>query len=111
MRTHGTITHDRSEETLEAKARWFQSLPLSERMEMLCSFTDLALTVNPALQERKHAQPVAGRVQVLSQEDLIRSKRAAGRDIDLEDIRLLTAAEPTDEEQPGSPNEAPPKSP
>lgn len=51
---------------MEAKARWFQSLPLSERMEMLCCFTDLALTVNPALQERKDAQPVAGRVQVLS---------------------------------------------
>ncbi len=66
MRTHGIVTHDRSEETLEAKARWFQSLPLSERMEMLCSFTDLALTVNPALQERKDAQPVAGRIQVLS---------------------------------------------
>ena len=66
MRTYGAVTHDRSEETMEAKARWFQSLPLSERMEMLCCFTDLALTVNPALQERKDAQPVAGRIQVLS---------------------------------------------
>ena len=66
MRMHDTVTHDRSEETLEAKARWFRSLPLSERMEMLCSFTDLALTVNPGLQERKDAQPVAGRIQVLS---------------------------------------------
>lgn len=64
--THSTVTHDRREESMEAKARWFQSLPLSERMEMLCCFTDLALTVNPALQERKDAQPVAGRVQVLS---------------------------------------------
>lgn len=61
-----TVTHDRREESMEAKARWFQSLPLSERMEMLCCFTDLALTVNPALQERKDAQPVAGRIQVLS---------------------------------------------
>lgn len=61
-----TVTHDRREESMEAKARWFQSLPLSERMEMLCCFTDLALTVNPALQERKGAQPVAGRIQVLS---------------------------------------------
>ena len=64
--TTGSVTHDRSEETMEAKARWFQSLPLSARMEMLCSITDLALTVNPALQERKDAQPVAGRIQVLS---------------------------------------------
>jgi hypothetical protein len=46
-------------------------------MEMLCSFTDLALTANPSLQERKHAQPVTGRIQVL----------------DLEDVRLLELAE------------------
>jgi len=83
LRTHDAVTHDRGEETPEAKARWFQSLPLSERMEMLCLFTDLALTVNPALQERKDAQPVAGRIQVLT----------------LEDIRL-TAAEPLDEPRP-----------
>ncbi len=51
---------------MEAKARWFQSLSLSDRMEMLCAFTDLALSVNPTLQERKHAQSVAGRIQVLS---------------------------------------------
>ena len=60
------ISHDRYEESAEAKARWFQSLTLSERMEMLCSFTDLALTADPTLQERKHAQPVAGRIQVIS---------------------------------------------
>lgn len=62
----GSITHDREEETMEAKARWFRSLTLSDRMDMLCFFTDLALSVNPALQERKHAQPIAGRVQVIS---------------------------------------------
>jgi len=66
MNQKGAVTHDRSEETMEAKARWFHSLPISERMEMLCAFTDLALSVNPALQESKHAQPVAGRIQVIS---------------------------------------------
>jgi len=60
------ISHDRKEESAEAKARWFQSLSLSERMEVFCSFTDLALMANPSLQERKHAQPVTGRIQVLS---------------------------------------------
>jgi hypothetical protein len=65
-RTRGAVTHDRGEETMEAKARWFASLPLSERMDMLCHFTDLALTVNPRLQEQKDAQPVAGRIQVIS---------------------------------------------
>ena len=66
MRSNDGIAHDRREETPEAKTRWFRSLPLSERMEMLCSFTDLALTVTPKLQERKHAKPIAGRIQVLS---------------------------------------------
>jgi hypothetical protein len=61
-----SISHDRREESVEAKARWFQSLTLSERMEMLCAFTDLVLTVNPSLQERKNAQPIAGRIQVIS---------------------------------------------
>jgi len=62
----GSVSHDRREESPEAKARWFRSLPLSERMELLCAFTDLALTANPDLQERKDAQPVAGRIQVIS---------------------------------------------
>ncbi len=33
---------------------------------------------------------------VVSKEDLIRSKRAAGREIDLEDVRLLESGEQTD---------------
>ena len=66
MTISGSISHDRHDETPEAKARWFRSLSMSDRMEMLCSFTDLALSVNPSLQERKHAQPIAGRIQVIS---------------------------------------------
>ncbi len=62
----GSISHDLQEETLEAKARWFQSLSLAERMEMLCAFTDLILNANPKIVEQKDAQPIAGRVQVLS---------------------------------------------
>ena len=34
---------------------------------------------------------------VVSRDDLIRSKRAAGRDIDLEDVRLLESGEPKGE--------------
>lgn len=60
------ISHDREEETIEAKARWFQSLSLSERMELLCFFTDLILKNNPKIMEQKDAQPIAGRVRVLS---------------------------------------------
>jgi len=59
---------------MEAKARWFRSLSMTDRMEVFCSFTDLALSVNPHLlvrrridgKDRTNAQPIAGRVQVLS---------------------------------------------
>jgi len=69
-----TISHDRFQETPEAKAQWFQSLTLAARMEMLCQFTDMILAVNPKIVEKKDAKPVAGRVLVLSKNDLIASK-------------------------------------
>lgn len=61
-----TVSHDRREETPEAKARWFQSLSLDERMELLCSLTDMILANNPKVGEQKDAQPVAGRIRVLT---------------------------------------------
>ncbi len=62
-----TISHSRQEESQEAKARWFQSLSLQERMDYFCFMTDLILSNNPRITERKHAQPVAGRVLVLTE--------------------------------------------
>jgi len=47
------------DESPEAKAGWFQSLPLSERMDMLCFFTDLILDSNPRIVDSKDAQPLA----------------------------------------------------
>jgi hypothetical protein len=61
------ISHDRQEETIEAKARWFQTLTLQERMELLCAYTDMILEINPKIVEQKNAQPVKGRVLILSQ--------------------------------------------
>lgn len=60
------VTHDRNEETPEAKARWFQALTLTERMDLLCAYYDLLSSVNPSLINGKDAQPVKGRVLVLS---------------------------------------------
>jgi hypothetical protein len=60
------ISHDIKDETIEAKVRWFRSLSLSERMEMLCSFTDLAIELKPDLPERKYAQQTKGRVRIIS---------------------------------------------
>ncbi len=61
-----SISHDRQEETAEAKARWFQTLTIQEREELLCEFTDMILDINPQILEQKNAQPVAGRICVLS---------------------------------------------
>jgi hypothetical protein len=61
-------SHDREDESLEAKARWFQSLPLAERMELLCEFTDLILANNPKVAEVGRAQSSSGRVLVLALE-------------------------------------------
>ena len=61
-----SVSHSRDDETPEAKARWFQSLTLEERADWLCEFTDFVLEVNPKIMEHKNAQPIDGRVQVLS---------------------------------------------
>lgn len=61
------ISHDRQEETIEAKARWFQTLTLQQRMELLCAYTDMILENNPKIVEQKNAQSVKGRVFILSQ--------------------------------------------
>jgi len=60
------LSHDRNDESMEAKARWFQSLSLKERMDLLCFFTDLILQNNPGIVEQKDAKPIEGRVLVLS---------------------------------------------
>ncbi len=60
------ISHDRSDETIEAKVKWFRSLSLPERMDMLCNFTDIALEINPQLQDKKYAQQIERRIQILS---------------------------------------------
>ena len=61
------ISHNINDESIEAKVRWFRALPLSERMEILCNYTDLALELNPDLAGKKDAQSTTGRVQVLSE--------------------------------------------
>ena len=61
-----SVTHDRQEETIEAKTLWFRSLTLAERMDMLCAFTELLLLTNPKIVEQRDAEPVEGRVLILT---------------------------------------------
>jgi hypothetical protein len=60
------VSHDREDESLEAKAQWFQALSLEERMDLLCEFTELVLENNPKVTEVGRAQSSTGRVCVLS---------------------------------------------
>lgn len=60
------ISHNRDDESIEAKVEWFRSLSIEERMDMLCYYTDLVLTLNPEIVERKDDQPFNRRIQVLS---------------------------------------------
>jgi len=66
MRKEFGISHDWNDETPEAKARWFASLSMTERMQVFCDLTDMALSINPSLMERDHVKPVAGRIQIIS---------------------------------------------
>ncbi len=59
------VSHDRSDESLEAKARWFRSLTLEDRMQLLCEFTDMVLENNPQVVEVGRAQSIPGRILVL----------------------------------------------
>ena len=67
------ISHDRNDESPEAKARWFQSLTLAQRMDLLVWFTNLALSANPDLPDRKRAPTarcaVGGRTRDGSHDD------------------------------------------
>ncbi len=60
------ISHNRNDESFEAKARWFQALSLEERMDILCELTDLVLENNPRMAEVERAQSSSERIQVLS---------------------------------------------
>lgn len=59
------VSHDRNDESLDAKARWFQSLPLEDRMNLLCEFTDMVLENNPKIAEVGRAKSIPGRILVL----------------------------------------------
>ncbi len=62
-----TVSHNFEDESMIAKARWFQSLSLQERMDLLCFFTDLIVQNNPQiLEKKKHVKPTWGRFQILT---------------------------------------------
>jgi hypothetical protein len=59
------VSHEWSEETPEAKAAWFHSLPDSERIEVFNAMMEMILENQPDIADKKDAQPIPGRVRVL----------------------------------------------
>ena len=62
-----SVSHDRLEESMESKVRWFRSLSFNERMELLCIFTDLALSIQPDLPNRRHVESASKRIRVITE--------------------------------------------
>ena len=60
------VIHQLQTPGLIKDVQWFRTLNLSERMELLCAYTDLALELNPQLPDKKHAQQAKRRIQILS---------------------------------------------
>ena len=65
-----SVSHDRRQESLEAKADWFQSLSLEERMDVFVAFTNLILENNPGIVKEKPLPPASDRVRVISLNDI-----------------------------------------
>jgi hypothetical protein len=61
-----SISHSREEETPEAKARWFRSLTIEERLRVFCEWNRFILRLNPRIADIKHDRPPREGVQVLS---------------------------------------------
>jgi|GEM_PF-3228173 len=49
----GEIFHSFAAESIEEKARWFHSLTIAERLEIVCAWTDVILAINPGILETK----------------------------------------------------------
>jgi hypothetical protein len=63
-----SISHSFADESIEAKAKWFRSLSIEDRMKMLVAFTNLILENNPEIAKKKHVRPASDRIRVLSKE-------------------------------------------
>jgi len=59
------ISHDRNEESLKAKSRWFRSLTEEQRMAIFAEQYDMAFQLNPDIARRKDVPAPSDRVQVL----------------------------------------------
>ncbi len=60
------VSHDRGDESPEAKALWFQSLTVDERLDLFEEITELALELHPELANGSDAETSSRRLRVLT---------------------------------------------
>lgn len=63
-----SVSHSYADESIDAKARWFKSLSIEDRMRVFVSFTNLILENNPEIVKKKHDRPASDRIRILSKE-------------------------------------------
>ena len=63
-----SISHNVADESIDAKAKWFRTLSIEERMNTFVAFTNLILENNPEIAKKKHVRPASDRIRVLSKE-------------------------------------------
>ena len=63
-----SVSHTFADESIEAKAAWFRTLSVEERMNVLIEVTNLIFENNPEVVNKKHARPASDRIRVLSKE-------------------------------------------
>jgi hypothetical protein len=66
---NGSVSHSFEDESIDAKARWFKSLSVEERMNILVEFTNMILENNPEVAKKKHARPASDRITILTAKD------------------------------------------
>lgn len=60
-----SVSHNRSDESIDAKAKWFRALSIEERMDVLVAFTNLILKSNPNAVNQKD-RPILEDVRILA---------------------------------------------
>ena len=63
-----SISHSFADESMDAKAKWFKSLSVEERMDVFVAYMRLILEINPEIAKKKHDRPASDRIRVLSKE-------------------------------------------
>jgi hypothetical protein len=63
-----SVSHSFADESVSAKAKWFRSLSIEERMNVFVAFTRLILENNPEIANKKHARQASDRIRVLPKE-------------------------------------------